>query len=75
MAKSRRMRRVGLAACMRAKRNSCRVSVGKPEGKKPLESVLRRWNGNTKIDLRKIEWGWVRTGFIWLRKETSGGFS
>jgi hypothetical protein len=36
MIKSRRMRRAGHVACMRVKRNACRILVGKPEGKRPL---------------------------------------
>jgi hypothetical protein len=43
---SRRMRRAGQAARMRAKRNSYSVSVGKPEGKEPLRSPRHRWNDN-----------------------------
>jgi hypothetical protein len=31
-----------------------RVSVGKPEGKRPLGRPRRRWEDNIKLDLRKI---------------------
>jgi hypothetical protein len=34
--KSRRMRLAGHAACMGEKRNAYRISMGKPEGKRPL---------------------------------------
>jgi hypothetical protein len=34
--KSRRMRSAGHVARMREKRNAYRISVGKPEGKRPL---------------------------------------
>jgi hypothetical protein len=43
---------------MRAKRNAYRVSVGKPEGKRPLGSLRRRWVGNIKIDLKRDKMGW-----------------
>jgi hypothetical protein len=42
MIKSRRMRWVGHVVCMGYIRNSCNVSVGKPEGKKPLERTRHR---------------------------------
>jgi hypothetical protein len=42
-----------------AKRNEYRISVGKPEGKRPLGSPRRMWVDNFKIV--------VRTGLIWLR--------
>jgi hypothetical protein len=31
-----------------------RVSVGKPEGKRPLRRPRRRWEDNIKLDLREI---------------------
>jgi hypothetical protein len=34
--------------------NSYRVSVGKPEGKKPLGRPGRRWESNVKMDLGEI---------------------
>jgi hypothetical protein len=52
---------------MGEKRNTCRILVGKPEGKRPLggriilEWILERWDG--------VVW----TGLIWLRIGTSGG--
>jgi hypothetical protein len=39
-----------------AKRNTCRVLVGKPERKRPLRRPLCRWVYNIKMDLRKIGW-------------------
>jgi hypothetical protein len=36
MIKSRRVRWAGHVARMREKRNGCMISVGKPEGKRPL---------------------------------------
>jgi hypothetical protein len=37
-------------------RNSYRILVGKPEGKRPLGRPRRRWVDNIKIDLREIGW-------------------
>jgi hypothetical protein len=38
-----------------------RVSVKKPEGRRPLERPRRRWEDNIKMDLREVEWGmdWI----------------
>jgi hypothetical protein len=41
------------------KRNAYRILVGKPEGKRPLGRPSRRLKDNTKMDLRKIEWGCI----------------
>jgi hypothetical protein len=30
--------------------------MGKPEGKRPLARLRRRWVDNTEIDLREIGW-------------------
>jgi hypothetical protein len=35
--------------------------MGKPEGKRPLQSPRHRWVDNFKIDLREIGWD----GFVW----------
>jgi hypothetical protein len=37
-----------------AKRNACRILVGKPEGKRPLGRPRRRWVDNIKMDPREI---------------------
>jgi hypothetical protein len=41
------------------KRNSYRILVGKPEGKRPLGRPRRRWVYNIKMDLREILVEWV----------------
>jgi hypothetical protein len=38
------------------KRNTYRLLVGKPEGKRPLGRPRRRLVDNFKIDLREIRW-------------------
>ena len=39
---------------MEKSRNEYRISVGKPEGKRPLERPRRRWEDNIKMDLREV---------------------
>jgi hypothetical protein len=39
------------------KRNACRILVGKPEGKRPLQRPRCRWVDNIEMDLRKIGGG------------------
>jgi hypothetical protein len=45
-----------------AKRNACRVLVGKSGGKRPLGRPRHRWEDNIKVDLREIGWG----GMDWI---------
>ncbi|KAJ4427878.1 hypothetical protein ANN_23885 [Periplaneta americana] len=52
--KSRRLRWAGHVARMGESRNAYRVLVGRPEGIKPLGRPRRKWEGNTKIDLREV---------------------
>jgi hypothetical protein len=53
-------------------RNAYRILVGKPQRKRPLGRVSRKWVSNIKLDLREMKWDvWI--GFIWLRIGTSGG--
>jgi hypothetical protein len=54
MIESRRMRWVGHVARMGAAWNSYRISVGKPEGKRPLGRPRRKWVDNIKMDLGEI---------------------
>jgi hypothetical protein len=52
MIKSRRRRWAGYVARLGEKRNSHRILVGKPEGKRPLGRARRRWVDSIKIDLK-----------------------
>jgi hypothetical protein len=70
MIKSRRMRWAGHSARMGEKRNTYRILVGKPEGKRPLGRPRCRWVDNINMNLRD-RMGWF--GLIWLRIGTSGG--
>jgi hypothetical protein len=54
------------------KRNAYRISLEKPERKRPLKIPRSRWEDSVKMDLRKYE-GMVWTGLIWLRIGTGGG--
>jgi hypothetical protein len=56
------MRCAGHIARIGEKRNACRISVRKPEGKKPLGRLRRRWEDNIRMDLREIGWG----GMDWI---------
>jgi hypothetical protein len=57
MIKSRRMRWAGEEWEWGKKRNSYRILVGKPEGKRPLGRPRCRWVDNIKMDHREIGWG------------------
>jgi hypothetical protein len=69
--KSRRMRWAGHAARMGEKRNTYRLLVGKPEGKRPLGRPRCKWVDNIRMDLGEVGWG-VWTGLVWLRIGTDG---
>jgi hypothetical protein len=43
-------------------RDAYRISVGKPEGKRPLGRPRRRWVDSIKMDLREIGWD----GMDWI---------
>jgi len=49
-----------------------RVLMGKPEEKRPLGRLRRRWEDNIKIDFRKWDVR-VWTGSSWLKIGTGGG--
>jgi hypothetical protein len=52
-----RTRWAGHVARMGEGRKMYRVSVGKPEGKRPLERPRRRWEDGIRKDLWEIVWG------------------
>jgi hypothetical protein len=55
---------------MGAKKNACRILMGKPEGKRPLESPRRRW-----VDFREIGWdgmNWIDLSQSKKSRPTSG---
>jgi hypothetical protein len=39
------------------KKKNYTLSVGKPEGKRPLERPRRRWVDNIRMDLGEVGWG------------------
>jgi len=51
---SRRMRWTGHVARMGERRGVCRDLVGKPEGRRPLGRLRRRWEDNIKMDLQEV---------------------
>jgi hypothetical protein len=55
--KSRRMKWAGHVARVGEERKVCKVSVGKPEGNKPLGRPRRRWEDGIGMDFREIDWG------------------
>jgi len=52
--KSRRMRWAGYVARMGEMRNTYRILVGKPEGKKQLGRPRHKWENNVMMHLREI---------------------
>jgi hypothetical protein len=50
------MKLAGHVAEIGEKRNTRRILVGKPEGKRPLGRPRLRWADDIKIDLREIGW-------------------
>jgi hypothetical protein len=49
------------------KRNAYRISVGKPEGKRPVRRQRRRWADNIKMDVKRDTMGWY--GLDWSGSE------
>jgi hypothetical protein len=52
--KERRVRWAEHVTRMREKRNAYRLSVGKPEGKRPLGRPRRRWLDNIRMGLVEV---------------------
>jgi hypothetical protein len=42
---------------MNGEKNSCKILVEKPEGKRTVDRPRRSWVDNIKMDLRGIGWG------------------
>jgi len=59
MIKSRRMRWAGHVARMGEERGAYRVLVGKPERKRPMGRLRRRWVDNIRIDLQQVGCGYM----------------
>jgi hypothetical protein len=38
-------------------RVTCRILIGRPEGRRPLGRPRRRWEDNIKLDLQEVGWG------------------
>jgi hypothetical protein len=69
--KSRRMRWASHVALMGEKRNTYRLLVGKPEGKRPLGRPRRRWGIILGWNLERWD-GMMWTGLVWLRIGAGG---
>jgi hypothetical protein len=61
--KSRSMRWAGHVARIGERKGVYKVSVGRPEGKRPLGRPRRRWEENIKLDLREMG----IDGATWIR--------
>ena len=68
--KSRRMRWAGHVVCIGEKKGVYRVSVGKPEGRRPLGRPRRRWADNIRMDLQEV--GCVYMDWIGLAEDRDG---
>ena len=60
--KSRIMRVAGHVVRNGERRSLYRVLVGKPEGKRPLGRLMRKWEDNIKMDLQEVGCG----GMEWI---------
>jgi hypothetical protein len=61
------MRLAGHVARTGEKRKAYKLLVGKPEGKKPLGRLRRRWVDNIRMVL--LELGWGNVGWIGLAQD------
>jgi hypothetical protein len=55
--KSRRVKWEGQVACTGERRGVSRILLGKPEGKRPLGRLRRRWEGNIEMDHQEVGCG------------------
>jgi hypothetical protein len=42
---------------MEERKGTYKVLVGKPERRRPLGRLMRKWQNTIKINLRKVRWG------------------
>jgi hypothetical protein len=54
------------------KRNAYRILVGKPEGRRPLGTLRRRWVHNIKIDLRAIVCDGMDCTYVAQNRDSGG---
>jgi len=47
----------GVCSSVGVRRGVYRVSVGKPEGKRPLGRPRRRWEDSIKMGIQEVEYG------------------
>jgi hypothetical protein len=67
-----RIRWAGHVARMGEKRNSYRLLVGKPEGKRPLGRPSCRWLDDIRMDV--LELGWGAVNWIGLAQDLEQAF-
>jgi hypothetical protein len=48
------MRGVGHVACIGEMKNTYKILVGKPEGRRPLRRPRCRWKDNIRMSIREI---------------------
>ena len=73
--KSRRRRWAGHVAHMGACGGTCRVLVGRAEGRRPLGRPRQRWEDYITMYLKEVGWGGAWTGLIWLRLGSGSGLA
>jgi hypothetical protein len=52
----------GACSLYEERRGVCRVSVGKPEGKRPLGRRRDRWEDSIMMNIKEVRWG----GVVWI---------
>jgi hypothetical protein len=76
LTKSRRMSWAGHAARLGGKRNAYKYLVAKPEGKRTLGRLRRRWKKNINIGFEGIGWENVDSIYLdqgWASVEVANG--
>jgi hypothetical protein len=53
---------------MGEKRGAYRILVGRPEGRRPLGRLRRRWEDNIKVDIQEMGW----SGVDWIELAEDG---